>query len=196
MILDILDPSLSPNSNSSSSIHLISSPGSRISAYPRRPKEAGTRSLPRCCFAGRLPQPAAACRYQNPFLASISLKPDASLLPRRVEDGYHQPSRLSRRIKRKGFPLRMGGGPIAALPLFLLFPALKSEAEAEPACRNRPIASRSSPFSSISAFNLPKSIIIVLRHCVHLANPQTALVFVLLELKACARLHECWFSRT
>jgi hypothetical protein len=44
MIFDILDPFLSPNSNSSSSMHLISSPGSRSSAYPRRPKEAGTRS--------------------------------------------------------------------------------------------------------------------------------------------------------
>jgi len=74
---------------------------------------------------------------------------------------------------------------------FFAFSALKFEAEAEPACRNRPTTSRSSPFSSISAFNLPKSIIIGLRHCVYLADSQTALLIVLLKLKACARLHAC-----
>ena len=145
-------------------------------------------------------RPAPAARGSLPVSKSLSGK-------HKLEAGRFPPSSKSRRrvsptisshqgaSSERGFPSDCGR-PIAALTLFLLFPALKSEAEAEPARRNRPIASRSSPFSSISAFNLPKSIIIVLRHCVYLANPQTALVFVLLKLKACARLHECWFSRT
>jgi hypothetical protein len=160
MILDILDPFLSRNSNFSSSMHLISSPGSRSSAYSRRPKEAGTRFPPKMSFW----RPAPAARGSLPV--SKRTKPLSG--KHKLEAGRFPPSskmNITNHLVSSSETISpIVGDQLLLQHLFFAFSALKSEAEAEPACRNRPTTSRSSPFSSISAFNLPKSIIIWLRH--------------------------------
>jgi hypothetical protein len=150
-----------------------------------RPAPAARGSLP----VSKPHQPLSGKHKQKHKLAPGRFPP-----PSNFQEGYHHHhlSRLIGRIKRtRRLSPRLWATNCCSGIVFA-FSALKSEAEAEPAHRDPPIASRSSPFGAafqLSTFQNP--IFTGLRHCFYLANPQIALVVVLPKLKACARLHAC-----